>query len=46
MRGSGSAEVGDGRKLRMIARTLVGAVAGCTALASLAQPIEEAVRGL
>ncbi|MFE3581559.1 hypothetical protein [Streptomyces vinaceus] len=33
-------------KLRMLARTLVSAVAGFTALASLAQPVEEAVRGL
>ncbi|MFD7081730.1 hypothetical protein [Streptomyces sp. NPDC059918] len=33
-------------KLRMLARTLLSAVAGFTALASLAQPIEEAVRGL
>ncbi|MFJ3908671.1 hypothetical protein [Streptomyces vinaceus] len=33
-------------KLRMLARTLVSAVAGFTALASLARPVEEAVRGL
>ncbi|MEU3405265.1 hypothetical protein ABZ766_15180 [Streptomyces sp. NPDC006670] len=33
-------------KLRMLARTLVSAVAGFSALASLARPIEEAVRGL
>ncbi|MFF4101993.1 hypothetical protein [Streptomyces sp. NPDC001903] len=33
-------------KLRMLARTLLSAVAGFTALVSLAEPIEEAIRGL
>ncbi|MFI5671407.1 hypothetical protein [Streptomyces sp. NPDC051704] len=33
-------------KLRMLARALLSAVAGFTALVSLAEPIEEAIRGL
>ncbi|MFK0044066.1 hypothetical protein ACIQU4_08160 [Streptomyces sp. NPDC090741] len=33
-------------KLRMLARMLLSAVAGFTALVSLAEPIEEAIRGL